>query len=105
MKLSPQKQYLFSLLKNGEWICSNAIDPFILRDHRKRLSEMNREGFVIESEVCHCERKHRAGVHKYRLVDVPKHEVEIRDNDVLPPIKVEGRWVPRPVYRKEIVLM
>ena len=104
LQLSPQKQYLFDLLKNGEWVCSNAIDPYVLRDHRKRLSEMLREGFIIKSEVCHCERKHRAGVHKYQLVDTPKREVFRIDNDALPPMKDEfGRWHSQPVYRKEVV--
>lgn len=75
MKLSPQKKYLYNLLKDGGWVCSNEIDPFYVRDYRKRLSEMRGEGFVLESEVCHCERKHRARVHKYRLVEAPKRPI------------------------------
>ena len=87
MKLSPQKRYLYTLLTGGGWVCSNEIDPFFVRDYRKRLSEMRSEGFTIESEVCHCERKHRAGVHKYRLVEEPKravYEYELKDGIRVP---------------------
>jgi hypothetical protein len=90
-KLSPQKQYLYNLLKDGGWVCSNSIDPFYVRDYRKRLSEMLREGFKIESEICHCERKHRAGVHKYRLVEAPTRLLWAFD-------LVNGIRVPRKTY-------
>lgn len=73
MRLSPQKQYLYNLLKSGEWVCSNLIDGKIVRDYRKRLSEMCREGFTIESLPCDgaCKIAHKAGVHMYRMGDLP----------------------------------
>jgi FAD synthase len=75
--LSPQKKYLVSLLEKGDWVCSNFIDGHVVRDFRKRISEMNREGFVIKSEVCDhsCGTNHKAGVHRYRLVERAKRPV------------------------------
>ncbi len=106
-ELSPQKQYIYNLFKDGAWHCSNFIDPHIVRDYRKRISEMNHEGFTFESQVCNgaCGFKHKAGVHMYRIETIPTRTVEIRDNDTLSPIKIDGRWVPQPVYKKETVPM
>lgn len=93
MKLSPQKQYLYDILKDGGWVCSNTIDPRTVRDYRKRLSEMNREGFVIKSETCgEWAHQHKAGVHKYMLVEAPKrplYEYEL----------INGVRVPKLTYR------
>lgn len=75
MKLSPQKQYIYNLLKSGSWVCSNQIDPTVVRDYRKRISEMNHEGFTISSQVCDCGIGHKAKVHKYRLDESPVRAV------------------------------
>jgi len=67
---------------------------------------MTHEGFTISSQVCDkkCGFNHKAAVHMYRLENVPTRNVEIRDNDALPPIKnAQGQWVPQPVFREEII--
>ena len=67
---------------------------------------MNREGFTFRSEVCDksCGTNHKAGIHRYKLQDIPTITKEIRDNDTLPPIKTaEGRWIPNPIYKKETI--
>jgi len=76
MKLSPQKQRIFELYESGEWVCSTAI--FFIRDFRKRISEMNREGFVFQSMKCdgRCGSAHNSNVHMYRLVEKPPKPVD-----------------------------
>ena len=77
MKLSPQKKKLIDLYQDGEWHCSTAITPLFIRDYRKRLSELNREGYTFESMKCdgRCSVNHASNVHMYRLSEKPKqHE-------------------------------
>ena len=92
-KLSPQKRKLLDLFSDRAWHCSNEIVPLFIRDYRKRISEMLREGFMIESQVCNgsCGTSHNAGIHMYRLADTPKrpvYEFEL----------VNGVRVPRLTY-------
>lgn len=105
MKLNPQQQQIFNLLDGGGWVCSNLIQDRVSRDYRKRISEMREKGYAIDSMACDktCHIPHKARVFMYKLQDVPKHIVNIVDNDTLPPVKVDGRWQPQPVYRKEVV--
>ena len=79
MKLSPQKLKLYELFKDRGWHCSVEITPLYIRDYRKRLSEMLREGFVFESATCTgvCEIKHNSNIHMYRLADEPKKEEQV----------------------------
>lgn len=76
-KLSPQKQYIYSLYKSGNWICSTKIE--FVRDHRKRISEMREMGFNFESKKCDgiCGVNHTSNIHTYRLIDTPKREVYV----------------------------
>lgn len=73
MTLSPQKQKLVELYKDGEWKCSVEITPLYIRDYRKRISEMIQEGFIFESQRCdgRCGVNHAANVHMYRLTERP----------------------------------
>lgn len=41
------------------------------------------------------------GDYVYSLLERPTMLVQRVDNDTLPPIKVDGRWVPQPVYSEE----
>lgn len=92
MKLSPQKKYLIDLYSNGEWKCSTAIQ--FVRDFRKRISELNIEGYVFDSEKCdgRCGIKHNSNIHMYRLKAMkPRHVFE--------PIIINGI-----VMRREILI-
>lgn len=76
--LSPQKQKLLELFKDAEWHCSNEITPLFIRDYRKRLSEMSREGFEFKSMRCdgRCRVNHSSNVHMYCLVGEPQKPVD-----------------------------
>jgi len=67
VKLSPQKKYLVELYQDGEWKCSTAIQ--FVRDFRKRISELNTEGYIFESKKCdgRCGIAHNSNVHMYRI--------------------------------------
>jgi len=69
--LSPQKKYLVELYQDGEWHCSTAIE--YVRDFRKRISELQREGYTFASQKCSgiCGVKHSSNVHMYKLLESP----------------------------------
>jgi hypothetical protein len=83
MNLSPQKQKIYDLYKDGEWKCSTAIH--FIRDYRKRISEMQREGFLFNSMACdnRCGVNHGSNIHMYRLIGEPKkvEQVVIQNAD------------------------
>jgi hypothetical protein len=89
MKLSPQKKKLIELYKDGQWRCSVEIAPLFIRDYRKRLSELNKEGYVFKSIACdgRCGVRHSANVHMYRLEGQPAKRVT---------------YVPHPITRQPI---
>lgn len=81
MKLSPQKRRIYEIHKDGEWHCSTEIE--YIRDHRKRVSEMNRDNRdrkgddLFESERCDgspksCKGKHISPVYMRRLKVKPR---------------------------------
>lgn len=71
--ISPQKQKLLELYKDGEWKCSVEITPLFIRDYRKRISELNQSGYVFQSMRCdgRCGVNHASNVHMYRLTEKP----------------------------------
>ena len=77
MKLSPQKQKIHNLYKDGEWHCSSEIQ--FIRDFRKRISEMNESGYQFDSIACdrRCGIKHNSNIHMYRLIDEPKVKKQV----------------------------
>lgn len=69
--LSPQKQQIYDLYKSGDWVCSSKV--LYMRDFRKRVSELNREGYTFESKKCDksCGTSHTSSIHMYRMLGKP----------------------------------
>ena len=105
MHLSPQQQQIFNIIDGAGWVCSNVINDRVSRDYRKRIAELRAMDFSIDSMACDksCGIPHKARVFMYKLQDVPIKMIQVIDNDTLPPVKIDGRWVPQTVIRKEVV--
>lgn len=76
-KLSPQQQKIVDYLADGEWRCF-ATPDFFIKDDRKRISELNAMGYVIEGMKCdgRCDVKHSSNVFMRRLVERPRKKVQ-----------------------------
>jgi hypothetical protein len=55
----------------GNWVCTTVFDTEYLRDHRKRVSELVKQGHNIISEQCRgeCGRSHSSNIFKRKLVE------------------------------------
>ena len=81
MKLNPQQHKIYDLHSIGDWVCSTRYE--FIRDHRKRISEMNRMNRLekgvdlFEAERCDksCGVQHKANVFMRRLKVVPKKQI------------------------------
>ena len=64
-------QTLLELHRFGQWICSTNVE--YMRDHRKRYSELSKEGYVFEALPCdgRCGKNHASRVFMRRLVVNP----------------------------------
>lgn len=51
MKLSPSHKKILAYLADGDWHCM-ANANFFMKDDRKRISELNARGYVIEGVKC-----------------------------------------------------
>lgn len=43
---------ILNLLKDKKWHCSLEIQKLYIRDDRKRISELNHSGYLIEGQPC-----------------------------------------------------
>jgi hypothetical protein len=89
--LSPQKQKIFDLYSGKGWVCSTAIH--FIRDYRKRISEMIREGYSFRSVRCdgRCGTKHGSNIHMY-LLEAPQTPVIADLSPVSEELVIEGLW-------------
>lgn len=62
-------EQILDYLKDGEWHCM-ATATFFIKDDRKRISELNKQGFVIEGVPCdgNCGVKHSSNIFMRKLV-------------------------------------
>ena len=84
MRLSPNQRKIVDYLADGEWRCF-ATPDFFMKDDRKRISELNAMGFVIEGMKCdgRCGIKHKSNVLMRRLVERAKREMWMYEEKVL----------------------
>ncbi len=78
MKLSPSQQKIVDYLAGGEWKCM-ATPTLFIKDDRKRISELNAKGLLIEGKKCdgRCGINHSGHIFMRRLAVAPKkQEVE-----------------------------
>jgi hypothetical protein len=67
--MKTQQSRILDLLKTGKWVCSTRFD--YNRDARKRISELNHSGYLIEGEVCDLH-PHNSRIYMRKLVRQPK---------------------------------
>lgn len=69
---TPQQKLILNYLEDGDWHCMANAD-FYMKDDRKRISELNAKGYVIQGSKCdgRCGKKHTSPVLMRRLVERP----------------------------------
>lgn len=73
--MTPQQQLIYDYLEDGEWHCMTH-PGFFMKDDRKRISELNQMGILIEGMPCdgRCGIKHTSKVLMRRLAPSTIHE-------------------------------
>lgn len=89
-KLTPQQNKVLEWLKNG-WYCTSGMN--YMTDYRKRISELKRKGYELQSRPCqNLNHNHGGGNKEWRWIQ--KQPIGYRV------FKVEGKEVMRvPVYQ------
>ena len=80
IKLSPQQKLIVDYLRDGDWHCMAGAN-FFMKDDRKRISELNQKGFVIQGVPCDkeasgCTVNHNSNVYMRRIVEKPMRTIE-----------------------------
>ena len=68
--MTPQQQIILNWLGDEEWHCPTEIT--YMYDLRKRISELRRKGYNIQSVICdkRCGINHSSGIVMRRLVSI-----------------------------------
>jgi hypothetical protein len=62
---------ILELLADKKWHCGNEITKLYLKDDRKRISELNHSGYLIEGMPCDLH-SHDSRLFMRRLIRLPK---------------------------------
>lgn len=71
MKKQTHHSKILKLLSDQKWHCGLDIQKLFIRDDRKRISELNQSGYLIEGEPCDLH-IHNSRIFMRRLVRKPK---------------------------------
>lgn len=70
-----QKIKILDLLREREWVCVEDMTKLFIVDYRRRLVDIQRMGYELESKKCKLHTYHKGGSKMWRLkVKPPKHE-------------------------------
>lgn len=73
-----QSNNILALLKERQWVCVEDMTKLFIVDYRRRLVDLQRIGYQLESRKCTQHNYHRGGSKEWHLkVTVPKYQVEI----------------------------
>lgn len=82
MKVTPQQEQILAIHRDQQWHCSTEYE--FLRDHRKRISELNEgylkeKGFKLVGKRCdgRCGKNHKAPLFMRRAEKVGPSRAEI----------------------------
>lgn len=93
--MTPQHNQILNILSDHQWHCTVEFDEIPMRDHRKRVSELQKLGYLMETEKCRgrCGRPHSSNVTWRRLLKSPVAS-DFDRSEVLPELPASGACCP-----------
>lgn len=67
-----QKAKILDLLKENRWVCVSEIAQQYIVDYRRRLVDIQRMGYELESRRCTQHSFHAGGSKEWKLIGSPK---------------------------------
>ena len=74
--MESQKQKILNLLLDNEWSCTSAMYALYMSDPRRRIVDLKKDGYILESRKCESHDYHRGGSKEWRLISLPNHKTE-----------------------------
>lgn len=99
MKKTQESLVIEQLKENGFVTRNWALQNYISR-LGAIICDLNHEGYSIQGDWVKTD---HGRDFRYTLLDSPKKTIQRIDVDSLPPIKINGRWMPQMVTHKETV--
>ncbi len=75
MHTKVQKQKMIDLLKEREWVCVEDFTKLFIVDYRRRLVDIQRMGYVLESRRCIQHSYHKGGSKEWKITGTPTRTV------------------------------
>jgi hypothetical protein len=75
MKHTLQREKMLTALKGNGWVCVEEFSKLFIVDYRRRLVDIQRLGYELESQRCTLHSYHKGGSKMWRLMKEPQKQV------------------------------
>ena len=87
-----QRTKILDLLRNGDWVCVEDMTKLYIVDYRRRLVDIQKQGYELESRRCQQHSHHKGGSKEWRL------KTKIPERKLIQCFTEDGRPYVKEVY-------
>ena len=66
--MESQKQKILNLLTDSTWVCTSQMYALYMSDPRRRIVDLKKDGYILESRKCQSHDYHRGGSKEWHLI-------------------------------------
>lgn len=90
--MKAQRAKILDLLRDGNWVCVEQMTQLFIVDYRRRLVDLQEQGYEMESRRCQQHTHHKGGSKEWRL------KTKIPERKMVQMFAEDGRPYMKEIY-------